>query len=99
MGLGTHLIILDILELSLFFLQELNIILVHLVINSIRLIFDVVVGASVILECAFHTLHNACLRMHAIVVELPSVVFLGVILKVPQVTHLVKTVALLIVHI
>lgn len=98
-GLGTHLVILDILELSLFFLQELNIILVHLVINSIRLIFDIVVGTSVTLESAFHTLHNACLRMDTVIVELPSVVFLGISLKVSQVTHLIKTVALLIVHI
>ena len=55
----------------------------HLIINSILLSLDIVVGSSVTLECALHTLHNASLGVDPVLVELLSVMFLRVILKVP----------------
>ena len=60
---------------------------------------DIVVGASVTLECALHALHNACLGVDSIIIELPSIVFLRASLETPQVRHLVETVALFVVHI
>ena len=69
------------------------------IIDSVLLIFNVVVGSSVALECSLHALHNTSLGVDTVIIEFSSVIFLCFILKVTQVLHLVEAGALLVVHV
>ena len=95
----THLCVLDTLELSLLFFQEYKVIGVDLIIDSILLIFNIVVISSIRLECSFHTLHNTRLGVNTILVEFSSIIFLCVMLEIAQVLHLIESHALLVIHI
>lgn len=98
MRFGTNLCVLYGLELSLLFFQKLNVIDVHLIVDSVLLILYVIVHSSIPLECAFHTLHNSCLRVHAILIELPPVVLFRVMQEIRMVPLFRESIGFLVVH-
>jgi len=93
------LIILNFLELPLVVSKELCVVEVDHILVFLLCHLDVVVVAPIRLEGPLQALHDAVLRVDAVLIELPPVVIFGVLAVVPHVLHRLLPVRLLVIHI
>ena len=95
----TSLIILHSLKLSLLFFQESDIICMNHLIDSICLIFEIIVHISITLKCSLHALHNSGLRMNSVLVKFSSVVLFSFQQEVHMILLFREAMSLLVIHI
>ena len=96
--LGPNLVVLDLLEFPLVFSQERCVIEIYSLFILHLLVLDIIMGGSVRLEGSLKALHNAVLRVDAVLVELSSVVVLRLFPLVPHILHCALTRRLLVIH-
>lgn len=96
--LGPDLIIFNFLECLLLFFEVENAVLRDDFVDLMLLIFDIIVGAAIWLEGAFHVLEDARLGVQPVLRELFPVIVLGLLALSEHFGLGAEAVRLLVVH-
>ena len=99
MRFRANLPLLNFLESPLVFFQEVNVVVVHHIVDSLLLVFQVVIRPSILLESAFHALHHTRVGVYTAFVKFPAITLLRIPQKIGIILLRFESRSLLFVHI